>query len=539
MSNTDCNLEQDYEKRIENDEPIDANDPCYKDIFKDLQGGIIKNYGRNYYIYIFISFNQEKVEEANQWIRDKIANSVTSTYKQLQDTEEYKKNIKSLQNGGLNSSLEQIHPGEMCKNFLLSYQGYKTLCTLENQKLLDKLDRSYFKAGMKYWWTTNYQTNNNENYAESPGNWDIGGDKHEIHGLILLAHNCLDGLKDEAELIIEEFDRRAVGNMVACEVGYKLVNEQKRVVGPFGFVDGVSQPLFLKSDYEKYCYQQNTDQWNPKASLSLVLVKDPFGEPYSFGSYCVWQKLETDYGCFKKKEKELADKLGCDPERAAALVVGRFRDGTPIALSEHPNQDSIKNNFNYGDDLQGMKCPLHAHIRKVNARGEQTKNPDDNLPPLEDLKKNHRIFRAGITYFDNSKAQKIPDSKTLQVCLNKLAYLEEVRQNSLEDNIKSISGLLFVCFQSSIVNQFQKLQIDWADNDEFPRESSIGESKYLDPVIGHPLVKGDTENPEPQEWFNKCSGEDVRVYPFSFYGCVKNKGGEFFFAPSISSLKKF
>ncbi|MBE9224888.1 peroxidase [Phormidium sp. LEGE 05292] len=531
MIDTNDNSEQDYQSLIDNPDPVDADDQRYEQIFKDLQGGIIKNYGRNYYLYIFIFFNQEKIEQAKQWIRDEIANSVTSTYKQLQDTEDYRQNL----NRALDSSPEEIHPGEKCKNFFLSYQGYKILFKLENKK--NVLDEPLFEKGMKSWWTRNYQTNKKDNDAESPRTWDIGGGKHEIHGLILLAHNCLEELKYEAELIIEEFERRAVGNIIACEVGYKLVDEKKRVVGPFGFVDGVSQPLFLKRDYEKYCNNQDTDKWDPKASLNLVLVKDPFGEPYSFGSYCVWQKLETDYECFKKKEKELSDNLKCDSEKAAALVVGRFRDGTPIALSEHPNQDSIKNNFNYNDDPQGMKCPLHGHIRKVNPRGEQTKNPNDDLPHLEQLKKYHRIFRAGITYFDKSKVQKSPDSKILDVCLNKLKYLKEVRKELPEDNIKNISGLLFVCFQSSIVNQFQKLQNDWADNDKFPREFSMGESKYLDPVIGHPLVKGDTKNPKPQEWFNKCSGEDVRNYPF--YGCVKNKGGEFFFAPSISFLKKF
>jgi deferrochelatase/peroxidase EfeB len=242
------------------------------------------------------------------------------------------------------------------------------------------------------------------------------------------------------------------------------------------------------------------------------------------------QKLETNYTLFKLKVCELASKLDRKPSIANALVIGRFKDGTPIALEAQPNQNdgsSISNNFNYADDDDGIRCPLQSHIRKVNPR------KDKNDAALEESRRTKsRIFRAGITYFDDPEVPKTSDMS--QICLDKLDYLNKVSEKALADNIESISGLLFVCFQNSIVNQFSKLQTEWADDRMFPR----ADPKYLDPIIGHPFTsKPDQTDPDSQEWpTKKGNGENFSPYPF--YGYVKNRGGEFFFAPSISCLKR-
>ena len=530
MSNPNNNLEQ-YEKLINNSEPIDIDDPAYEQILKDLQGGIIKSYGHNYSLYIFIRFDNEKVKDVKQWIQDQ-AKSITSTCKQLKQTEAYNK-------------MRQQDPsfsGELCKNFFLSYQGYKTLgFEPDNPKLNEqgkqesKFCDRYFVKGMKQDWEETYRLDKTpEDYwYNPPENWDIN--KERIDALILLAHNCLEDLKKEANNIIDKCEE--FGKVVACEAGYILKDSNDKTkalsIGPFGFAHGISQPLFIKKDYDKYCKNQNVGQWDPKASLNLVLAKDPFGEPYSYGSYCVWQKLETNLELFEQKIDDLANCLKSDRERANALVIGRFKDGTPLALFDLPNQNdgtSIANNFNYADDYHGTKCPLQAHIRKVNPR----KDKDDAAQ--EQLRRNNRILRAGRTYFDNPKA--LQTSDMLQLCLNKLDYLNEVSKQSLEKNTASISGLLFVCFQNNIEKQFRKLQQDWADDTRFPREE---EAINLEPIIGHPDTHDSHfSHDESQKWPLKWNSDDYKnnFTPYPFYGCIKDKGGEFFFAPSISFLEK-
>jgi len=103
----------------------------------------------------------------------------------------------------------------------------------------------------------------------------------------------------------------------------------------FGYVDGRSQPLFLVEDLP-----ENAGMWSEVFKPSQFIVPDP-GNPTTFscGSYFVYRKLEQDVKKFKAQEKLLAKALGLkdeDEERAGALVVGRFEDGTPVALSATP-----------------------------------------------------------------------------------------------------------------------------------------------------------------------------------------------------------
>ena len=63
-----------------------------------------------------------------------------------------------------------------------------------------------------------------------------------------------------------------------------------------------------------------------------------------------------------------------DERKLAAKVVGRWPDGAPLVT--HPNAAPTTfdpaapgaNDFRYGDDLDGRRCPLGAHIRRSNPR---------------------------------------------------------------------------------------------------------------------------------------------------------------------------
>ena len=505
------------EEIIDNKSPIDpfteSERSKYEYLLNNFQGGIIKNYEQPYYLHFFISFQKEKINETKQWIQNKIAKKITSTYKQFQS----KKNQKTSR--------------ELRLNFFLSSNGYKAL-GFNNIEL--RLTDAHFNQGMRKW----YQSN----IADlPPKNWDLG-DSDNIHALISLAHNDLDRLEQEAIQVTREIESLGIGNVISCEAGYVFKNQSKSdnsekhsyVVGPFGFADNLSQPLFLKSDLDKYyetqqITQQDQLKWDPFAPLKLVLVEDPF-QPGQYGSYCVWQKLETDYQCFRDKEQELANKLGVDRERAGALIIGRFRDGTPLELSlERQGNEQNENNFDYQDDPNGLRCPLHAHIRKVNPRGDRDPNNPNSPPPISSQKRS-RIFRAGMTYFDDRKLQPGSEPKNPRSSSSQLAYLREVSQQSLAAKIKAIGGLLFVCFQSSIVRQFSTLQISWANDPAFPRQQR-GHNKYLDPMSSDAPEKPIVPQQWPQKW-NQKKKED-----FLFQGCVQNKGGEFFFAPSIGFLQ--
>jgi Dyp-type peroxidase family len=234
-------------------------------------------------------------------------------------------------------------------------------------------------------------------------------------------------------------------------------------------------------------------------------VPDPYGRTERFanglvkyfhsGTYLVFRKLEQNVRAFKEYEIHLATALGFpgDVKRAGALIVGRFEDGTPIVRQHIAGQPaSIPNNFTYDDDPTGQRCPLQAHIRKVNPRKKGIHIS--------------RIVRRGITYGKREKEPKDNPS------------LEELPSEGV--------GILFMCYQKNIKEHFEFLQRDWASNLDFPVKGT-----GIDPIIGQPGSTGTGED----KWPVRPGGELHRPFPVRCF--VKLKGGEYFFAPSIYFFK--
>ena len=77
-------------------------------------------------------------------------------------------------------------------------------------------------------------------------------------------------------------------------------------------------------------------------------------------------------------------------------MVGRWRSGAPLVLSPEHDDPTLgadpnrNNSFTYSDDMEGLKCPFSAHIRRI--------NPRDALK--EDLVavNHHHILRRGTNY---------------------------------------------------------------------------------------------------------------------------------------------
>jgi Dyp-type peroxidase family len=334
-----------------------------------------------------------------------------------------------------------------------------------------------------------------------------------IDAAILLADEDEDLLYREATAVMQ--DLKVVATVLAVEYGNTLRNEKGEGLEHFGYVDGRSQPLFFNSEIEAEKNKDGIDKWNPSAPLELALVKDPFAdEKDCFGSYVVFRKLEQNVRGFKQRENDLAQALGLtgdDAERAGAMAVGRFEDGTPIVLQPTDGLDSpVPNNFTYSNDSQGSKCPFHAHIRKMNPRGDIPNffgTTEEAKRQLREEELSHRIVRRGIPYGKREVEPK--DEPTI----------EQLPTGGV--------GLLFMCFQSNIARQFGFMQKNWANNLDFVQPGT-----GLDPVIGQ---KSTGEEPLAQQWSPQWGQQGKQ--PFDFEGFVTMKGGEFFFAPSISFLK--
>ena len=335
-----------------------------------------------------------------------------------------------------------------------------------------------------------------------PNTWDEGY-RGDIHACVLLAQDDVGELDRTARQVLAEVRRFA--HVVAGERGQAMRNDDCETVEHFGYLDGRSQPLFTVEDVQnERGLESGPAAFDPAAPLRLVLVPDPNGTlGVSFGSYLVFRKLEQNVKGFKQAEQALAATLGLTgaaAERAGAAVVGRFEDGTPLVLQQtdgltHP----VPNNFDYANDPNGQRCPFQAHIRKMNPRGGTT-----TLGATLESERDHRIARRGITYGERCHEPK--DDPPIDALPEKDV------------------GLLFMCFQSDIAAQFEFLQQSWANTEGFLRPGT-----GVDPAIG----QGST--PAPQQWPASWGGGTTT--PFLFHGFVTLKGGEYFFAPSLTFLR--
>ncbi|WP_013334260.1 Dyp-type peroxidase [Gloeothece verrucosa] len=464
MALTEDNLNEVLEDGIDTENP-----GIYQVLLEDLQGNILKGHGRDYSVFLFLQWKPDDINAAKQWLQEFSKNYVTSAQQQSEQALRYRR--------------ENI-PGGIFTNVYLTRKGYEVLGYEPYQIPGDQP----FRMGMK-----DPEIRGLLNDPEVK-DWEKGY-QQEIHALILIAEDDLVDLLQFVNRINQ--DLRLVADIVHREDGFILRNKAGQIIEHFGFVDGVSQPLFTKRDIVKARTNDcNFSQWDSRANLGILLVKDPNGKTEdSYGSYLVYRKLEQNVAAFRRDKRKLAETLNIGEELAGALAVGRFYDGTPVTKSNIPTYAvTPSNNFNYEQDTQGLKCPFHAHIRKTNPRGDTGRVVSS--PGFEEavaVERIHRIARRAVSYGENDPTQE-PETG---------------------------AGLLFLCFQADIENQFNFMQIRWANPKNF-----IEVNTGPDPIIGQP----EGNQKWPKEW-----GKPEKVdYTFKLWAFMK--GGEYFFAPSISFL---
>lgn len=476
---------------LDNPKPIDPADTQVQQMLANLQGNILKGHGRDHTVHIFINLKTDDLKQTRARLVEVAGRVVTSALRQHAETEQFQK-------FGI--------PGSLFGSLLLTARGYRALGFTAAQ-LEAAFPEEPGDFGLKSNFREGMQAHLDELNDPPPSNWEKGYSTGEIDAMILLADDDEAFLLRQARSLISELEE--FSNVLAVERGDALRTDSGEGIEHFGYVDGRSQPIYFTTDLEK---EGKLDKWNPFEKLKIILVPDAnVSEEDSFGSYFVFRKLEQDVRRFKIREEQLADALalkGEERERAGALAVGRFEDGTPLTLSQTDGFIPVKeNNFTYQDDPDGTKCPFHAHIRKSNPRGDTTGNFD---PLGDEAERSRRITRRGITYGTRNRH---PDAF-----------------QALEDLPTEGVGLLFMCFQSSIANQFAFIQAAWVNNPKFARPllKPGAPDTGLDPVIGQGKLS-------KQRWPLTWGGTGTKE--FDFGGFVTLKGGEFFFAPSIPFLK--
>lgn len=455
---------------LSNKDPLDPQNlgPDYTRLLATLQGNILEEHGRDYAAHVFVSF-QTGATQARQWVA-KFSKSVISAAAQLK-----------LGNTG------------RFANFLLTSHGYRSL-GFEARQIPQ--DFRFFR-GMK-------APASKAALSDDHNEWEPQYRNTDIDAMILLAVNDRKVVESWASAIEADLKRNQIARTFT-ELGIVMRNQAGMAIEHFGYVDGISDPCFFTTQLQQ---QGSITNWDPFAPLNLVLVQEPKaspGDPDTYGSYLVYRKLEQHVPAFEQARRDLARKLvgGATPrniELAGAFAVGRFTDGTPVTLHDQAGRGRPReNDFTYDQDF-GRKCPFHAHVRNANLRVEPERGSVNNPGSY----RSRRIVRRGIPYG--------VDKRTRDAAGNLIA----------DDRTPSEGiGLLFMCFQSDIGNQFEYIQ-----KSLYATNIGLG----IDSITGHTRVFT-----QAQEWPDQWNGSD-RVTS-SFAKVVKVKGGEYFFAPSISFLK--
>jgi len=432
------------------DRPLTNGDlVTYDEQLRQLQGNILKSHGRNETASIFLTFLPGQIDGVRDFLHT-MARRVTSAQQQEAQARARERN-------------------ELFTGLWLSAEGYKFL-----GHSLTGFDLT-FRQGMR---------GAKERLDDPPvENWEPKF-REQIHALVTFAHS-------DRTVVSAKLDdlRGEVGSIasVSSELGHAM-RDGDRAFEHFGFLDGVSQPIFFAKDLPD---ATSRAQWDPSAGPRLVLRQDPLGTREECGSYFVFRKLEQNAKRFKLRQKALARKLGVSTAVAGAMIMGRFEDGTPITKRQSEN-GRRENDFNYGADGHGHVCPFFSHIRKANPRGAT----DNGIPGAEGV---HRIARRGITYGDPTP-----------------------RNGSSSHWPENGVGVLFQCCQAVLSNQFETIQGRWANDPSFIR-AGVGQ----DAVIGQ---RGQTRIAFPAG-----RGSAARV-PFDFGEFIHMRGGEYFFAPAKSVL---
>ncbi len=463
-----------------------------------LQGNILKGHGRHFTANLFFRFDAGYEAGFARALSALVESHVTSAAVQLEQTARFKA-------GGPG--------GGAFVHVALSAAGYAALGRTD--AMPD--DGGAFGKGMRD------AAAIKEIHDPDPSAWEAPF-RREIHGIVLAAH------ESEADTTALAQTLRALiegegGTIVHVQPGKAIFSKPRTDGGVegiehFGYVDGRSQPLLLVEDIDAEQAAAGTDKWNPAFPLSAALVKDPgTSDGFSFGSYFIFRKLEQNVLAFKTREQDLADDLdaGEDRELAGAFIVGRFEDGTPVTAHRQAADAKPPNNFNYDGDA-GVRCPAHAHIRKTNPRGSGGAEP-------KAAEQRHIMPRRGIPYEDVARIvppADLPEADTRD------EFLEKVAPKLPSGGV----GLLFMAYNRALAEQFVFTQKQWVNSAEFPFNPPGPHG--VDPVIGQ-LRPGDNAGPQtlPKKWDDASAGR----FDAPFHGFVTMKGGEYFFAPSLTFLR--
>ena len=525
-------------KDVPGSPPEPVYDPKEQD---DIQGNIIPGFNKDHQHYLFYKIKEVKSTKTFlKWLVPYISS--------MEEVLSFRKLYRARR---LRLGRKHVFMCSTWVNIAFSHQG---IAKLVSKDAANGFGDQSFRQGMAER-STYLGDPASPKHPGNTSNWVVGCEGKEADLILIVASDSTDMLQGMVDLIKERAENSNL----------KLLYQQRGDTLPgklrghehFGFRDGISQPgvrgklSATPGDYITPRYIQDTDDRRLYFAKPGQLLAWPgqflLGEPRqstehlynSFtpasnfptwakrGSYLVVRRLEQDVPAFWRFAYFTAARLGMNPTKFASMLVGRWPSGAPLLRSpgaDNPalGEDEFANNhFLFDDDTRASNlkpipgypgdafpqatqdflatvCPHFAHIRKIQPRESVTDfgKPEDNLARL--------ILRRGIpfgpTIFGGKKINK--------------------------ELLKKERGLMFLCYASTIEDQFEFLQRRWSNS---PVQPNLGGH---DPIIGQNGEDGTRvrfiDFPHPSGGVCRIKFKREWVIP---------TGGGYFFAPSISAVK--
>ena len=414
--------------------------------------------------------------------------------------------------------------------------------------------------------------------GRAPDQWKWGDSAYD---LALLAYGRSETAIGRLEAVVAA---RAAENGLAASHRIPLVTTRKPAIEPFGFVDGVSQPI-IRGSYQSYRnndpihlvepgefiigYPDNRDNFPPEPELSpladpqnVLPVADrsrDFGNtivesPRAIarnGTYLVIRQLEQDVTAFwdycwseyRRLEDRLPPPYDVRPDYIAAKLIGRWRDGSSLVRNPYyPFPREQKERAERRDRRETAEG--FTETSAITATGEtvgsETARPETRpeagqaiAPPTEPSHKGDNDFLFGI---EDPEALRCPYGAHIRRAnpRNSLApgSMEQVSISNrhriyrvgrlYEPEEGDNPGLLFMCLNGDIERQFEFIQQTWLVSPAF--HGLVGEQDPLNSNAG----------PDSTGYVVPSHDGPVRLKPLPTF--VKTLGGGYFFMPGRAML---
>jgi deferrochelatase/peroxidase EfeB len=285
-------------------------------LLKDLQANILKNHNEKYAIHAFLHFYPNKVKEVKKWLSQL---PLTAAWTQLETR------YNNLEKPAIQASLYFTHDA-------YEYLNYD----------LRKIPES---GAMPFASTPQHRFAFHKNLEEQKL-----PKKSKVHAMLMLAGDdkkaLLGQLRELAKHDIKIYNSNKEEKAVRGKIGSLFIQwGQKKDVGPFGFIDGLSNPLFFPNPIKQ---SEIPDEEISK--LETVLVKDPNGESWdSCGSFLAMIKFRQNVNAFEAESKKVKKATGLSLDMAKSLIIGNLHN------------QGLKGDI----DLSTLKgCPFHrSHVQ--------------------------------------------------------------------------------------------------------------------------------------------------------------------------------